>query len=214
MTIATIIVAAGAGHRMGGEMPKQFVAIKDRVILMRTIENFAYLSGEIVVVLSADRVDFWRNLCSSEHFNVPHTVVAGGSKRLESVRRGLAAVSADAELILVQDGVRPFADRELIDRVVRAAAENGAVVPAVPVTDSLRSSGGAISREGIFAVQTPQGFHADILHISYNKEQTEEKTDDAAVVEAAGFPITIVEGDPRNIKITTPTDLKIGELLC
>lgn len=195
-------------------MPKQFVSIKDRVILMRTIENFAYLSGGIVVVIPADRVDFWHDLCLSQHFDVPHTVVAGGSDRPESVRRGLAAVSADTELILVQDGVRPFADRELIDRVVRAATAGGAAVPAVPVTDSLRSSDGAISREGVFAVQTPQGFRAGILFASYNGEQQSEKTDDAAVVEAAGFEITIVEGDPRNIKITTPTDLKIGELLC
>ena len=211
MKVAAIIVAAGSGRRMGGELPKQFVEVCGEPILMRTIRNFSYLTGELVVVLSADWVEYWRQLCRDKGFEVRHTVVEGGAERSDSVRRGLAALG-DAEVVLVQDGVRPFASRALIDRVVEAAARRGAAVPAIEVTDTIRTVGGqTVDRSELRAVQTPQGFSKALLEQAYQSEV--RTTDDAQAVEAAGGTVELVEGERTNIKITTPFDLKIAQTI-
>lgn len=204
MKIATIIVAAGSGSRLGGNTPKQFLAVGGRMILERTIDRFAAISSQIVVVLAADYIEKY-NFCNC-------TLVAGGDSRAASVRAGLAALGSDVEMVLIQDGVRPFTPAAVIDRVVAAATAYGAAVPAIPVTDSLRNSGGAIDRAGIYAVQTPQGFLKHILVDAYARN-VEHCTDDAAVVELSGGKIAIVDGATKNIKITTPIDLKIAEML-
>lgn len=211
--VATIIVAAGSGQRMGGEVPKQFLEIGGEVVLMRTIRNFSYLRGTIVVVLSADWIDYWQKLCVAKGFEVAHTIVSGGAERSDSVRRGLAQVEG-AEVALVQDGVRPLASHQLIDRVVAAAREHGAAVPVVEVTDTIRSTtGGVVDRSALRAVQTPQGFRFDILQQAYAQAGAAILTDDAQVVEASGTLITLVAGERTNIKITTPFDLKIAETI-
>lgn len=213
--ISTIVVAAGSGRRMGGELPKQFIRIKGMPILMRVIENFAYLSGEIIVVLHADWIEYWRDLCHEHSFVTPHTVVAGGVERYESVVAGLALVSPLSGLILVQDGVRPFASHDLIDRVVQGALEHGAVVPAIDVVDTLRTrKGQMVDRSEMLSMQTPQGFDVAVLKNAYRAQSYRDHfTDDASVVQAVGQHITFVEGEPQNIKITTPLDIKIAEIL-
>lgn len=213
--ISTIVVAAGSGMRMGGEVPKQFLKIKGTPILMRVIENFGYLNGEIIVILNPDWIEYWRDLCHEFSFTVPHKVIRGGSERYESVAAGLAAVSPLAELILVQDGVRPFASRHLTNRVVDGARLHGSVVPAIGLVDTLRTrKGRMVDRNDLLSMQTPQGFVASVLKNAYqNQSYQPHFTDDASVVQAAGAEITFVEGERENIKITTPFDIKIAEIL-
>lgn len=211
--VATIIVAAGSGRRMGGEVPKQFLEIGGQVVLMRTIRNFSYLRGTVVVVLADDWIEYWNKLCVAKGFEAVHTVVAGGAERSDSVRRGLEEVGA-AEVVLVQDGVRPFASKELIDRVIEAAKRAGAAVPAIEVTDTIRTTNGCVvDRSNLHAVQTPQGFRTEVLKKAYAQAGAQCLTDDAQVVEAIGVPIVLVEGSRENIKITTPFDIKIAETI-
>ncbi len=219
ITTGVIIVAGGTGRRMGGTMPKQFAFVGGEPILVRTINTFAKALPEakIVVVLSASMTDFWKNLAA--RFPVArHKVVTGGTERFHSVRNGIEALSEGVDLIAVHDGVRPFASVELIRRAVECAAANGSAIPAVAPVDSLR----AISSDGTSApadrsmfrtVQTPQIFGADILRAAYDTEYKSVFTDDASVVEAAGFTVTLCDGERQNIKITTPEDMLFAEAI-
>jgi len=215
--VAVIIVAGGSGKRMGGALPKQFSLIGGEPILARTINAFhkALPASRIVVVLPAEYIAFWKNF--SARFEVAkHTVVEGGRERFHSVRNGIEALSDAVDLIAVQDGVRPFASRELILRTVACAAENGAAIPVVKVIDSYRMVEGEeshiIDRTPLRIVQTPQIFAAPILRAAYDTEFRAEFTDDASVVEYSVEKISLCEGEYSNIKITTPDDLLIAEL--
>lgn len=200
---------------MGGELPKQFIEIKGVPILMRVIQNFEYLGGQIIVVLSASYRALWSELCAKHHFTVEHTVVDGGGERFESVCLGLNATSSRADIILVQDGVRPFASRELIDAVVEKARQADVAVPAIELVDTIRTrQGHLLDRGDLLCMQTPQGFTADVLRRSYNQKHFQAGfTDDVAVVQASGYGVHFTQGERDNIKITTPFDLKIAELL-
>lgn len=218
--LSVIIVAAGKGLRMGAELPKQFLSFSSRPILMLTIEKFAQTlpDVEIIVALSADYVDFWKRMCDEQNFNIPHTIVLGGDTRFESVRNCVDSLCADSQYVLVHDGVRPFVSSELINRVLVAVKKYGAVVPAVDVIDSLRRVVGvessiAVARENLKSVQTPQAFEKKLLLKSYNKPFSPSFTDDASVVEADGYEVAIVEGERRNIKITTMEDFFYGNFL-
>ncbi|MEG0033049.1 MAG: 2-C-methyl-D-erythritol 4-phosphate cytidylyltransferase [Mucinivorans sp.] len=213
--VTTIIVAGGSGQRMGGNVPKQFLEIDGEPILMRVIRNFTYLAGEIIVVLPADAQQMWRELCTKHNFDIEHKCVEGGAQRFDSVANGLRTVNSASEVILVQDGVRPFATRKLIDSIVCAAREAGAAIPVVGVTDTIRSiDGSMIDRSRLMAVQTPQGFRSNILVESYRRaDRRIAFTDDASVVEAAGHTVKLIDSQRENIKITTPLDLKIAEIL-
>lgn len=215
MVVGTIIVAGGSGRRMGGSLPKQFIEVCGTPILMRTIRIFSYLSGSIVVVLPADCLDLWSELCVGHHFTIQHRVVVGGGERFDSVMAGLAGLGDECDIILVQDGVRPFASRELIDRVIEGAASAGAAIPAISPSDTIRTVGGdTLDRSQLLAVQTPQGFNARILRQAYaTADRTIQFTDDASVVENAGNTVKVVAGEPENIKITTPFDLKIAKTI-
>ena len=215
--VAVIIVAGGSGKRMGGALPKQFSLIGGEPILARTINAFhkALPASRIVVVLPAEHIAFWKNF--SARFEVAkHTVVEGGKERFHSVRNGIEALSDAVDLIAVQDGVRPFASRELILRTVACAAENGSAIPVVKAIDSYRMVEGEeshiIDRTPLRIVQTPQIFAAPILRAAYDTEFRAEFTDDASVVEYSGEKISLCEGEYSNIKITTPDDLLIAEL--
>lgn len=211
---SVIIVAAGRGIRAGGDLPKQFVALGGRPLLMHTIDAFATKCDQTIVVLPAAYIDKWEELCEELDFRTPHSIAEGGDERFNSVRSGIKQVAADAEIVLVHDGVRAFVSEALIDRVIEAARDNGAIVPAVPVTDTLRKVGGGIvSRSEVMAVQTPQGFSADIIRRSYDRRFDSSFTDDGSVVEAAGYAVEMVEGEVENFKITTPYDLKIANFL-
>ncbi|MBR2326378.1 MAG: 2-C-methyl-D-erythritol 4-phosphate cytidylyltransferase [Alistipes sp.] len=215
--VGVIIVAGGSGKRMGTALPKQFSIVGGEPILARTINTFrkALPTARIVVVLPAEYIEFWRNF--SARFEVAkHSVVEGGKERFHSVRNGIEALSDAVDLIAVQDGVRPFASKELILRTVACAAENGSAVPVVKAVDSYRTVEGdgshIIDRTPLRIVQTPQIFAAPILRAAYDTEFRSEFTDDASVVEYSGEKIALCEGEYSNIKITTPDDLLIAEL--
>lgn len=199
-----IVVAAGSGARFGER--KQYLGLAGRRVLDWALDHAASHADGVVLVVPAD--------AAGRPEPGADVVVAGGASRSASVRAGLAAVPADAEFVLVHDAARPVPVPEVWSRVL-AALEAGAdcAVPAVPVTDTLRAVGGAtIDRASIVAVQTPQGFRAAQLRAAHVGEP--EGTDDASLVEASGGRVVLVDGDPANIKITTPVDLNLAELLC
>ena len=216
--VGVIIVAGGSGKRMGGALPKQFALVGGEPILARTINAFrkALPTSRIVVVLPAEYIEFWKNL--SARFEVAkHSLVEGGTERFHSVKNGIEALSDAVDLIAVQDGVRPFASKELILRTVACAAENGAAIPVVKAVDSYRVVEGEeshiIDRTPLRIVQTPQIFSAAILRAAYDTEFRQEFTDDSSVVEYSGEKITLCEGEYNNFKITTPNDMILGEAI-
>lgn len=213
-----IIVAGGKGLRMGSELPKQFIPIQGKPVLMHTIESFYNYDTQIkiVLVLPASHQTYWQELCSQYKFTIPHIIANGGETRFHSVKNGLDYITEG--VVGVQDGVRPFASKALIGTCFNEAKNGKSIIPAIPSTDSLReiSADGKskiVDRSKIMLVQTPQVFDVTILKQAYEVDFNDTFTDDASVVEALGKEITIVRGEESNIKITTPIDLKIGEMI-
>ena len=209
--------------RFGAEVPKQFLELGGKPVLMRTIETFASaLEGGdygIIVTLPESQMQLWRDLCGKHGFAVPHHVVPGGETRWHSVKNALDSIGDPAivDVIAVHDGVRPLATDALIGRVLDAARRDGAAIPVVMLNDSVRQVTGeashALDRSSLRAVQTPQVFEARLLLEAYSQPYQPTFTDDASVVERAGHRVTLVEGDPRNLKITRPMDLALAEYL-
>lgn len=216
MDYYVLIVAGGKGLRMGGDIPKQFLPIGGKPILMRTIEAFRSVLDDvkIVLVLPADQHDYWQELCRKHDFRSPELIANGGATRFRSVSNGLNLLPDSEDAVVgVHDGVRPFVSAETIRRCFSAAAEGKAVVPVVPVVETLRQilpDGKSLTRprNEYRLVQTPQTFPLALLKEAYRQPFSEAFTDDASVVEALGKEITMVEGNRENIKITTPSDLK------
>ena len=204
----SVVVAAGSGERFGDD--KQVADLAGQPVVVRSVRAAASVSDGVVVVVAANRrsavVDLLAGLDGVE------AVVDGGTTRSASVRCGLAAVPADAEVVLVHDGARPLATPDLFRRVVGAVCLGAeAVVPGIPVTDSLRSAEGrVIERDGVITVQTPQGFAAEVLRRAH--ADGGEASDDATLVEAAGVTVVVVEGEPANLKVTRPIDLALAAL--
>lgn len=216
--VGIIIVAGGSGSRMGGTLPKQFSLVGGEPILARTINNFrkALPASRIVVVLPAEYIEFWKNF--SARFNVAkHSVIEGGKERFHSVKSGIESLSCELDLIAVQDGVRPFASKDMILRAVECASKNGSAIPVVKAVDSYRAIEGEeskiVDRTPLRIVQTPQIFAAPILRAAYDTPFRTDFTDDASVVEYSGEKVTLCEGEYTNIKITTPSDLVIAEAI-
>lgn len=213
-----LIVAGGKGLRMGGELPKQFLPIGGKPVLMRTLEAFYACDPEIhlILVLPQSQQAFWRQLCGEHAFTLPHVVADGGGTRFHSVKNGLAYVNAPG-LVAVHDGVRPFVSQEVIARCYDLAATKKAVVPVTDVVETVRHLAGegssTVNRDEYKLVQTPQVFDADLLKQAYEQPYTSCFTDDASVVEALGIPVHLTAGNRENIKITTPFDLKIATAL-
>ena len=211
-----IIVAGGKGLRMGGDVPKQFLPIEGKPVLMHTIEAFrkALNDVRIVLVLPAEQHDYWWELCKQHNFLSPELIAKGGETRFHSVKNGLALLPNDEEAVVgVHDGVRPFVSKETIQRCYEAAAKGKAVVPVVPVVETIRqilSNGTSRTRprDEYRLVQTPQTFPLTLLKEAYQQPFSEAFTDDASVVEALGKEIVMVEGNRENIKLTTPSDLR------
>ncbi len=218
MTDYIIIVAGGKGLRMGGDVPKQFLSVAGRPILMRTIERFrsALETLRIILVLPKDQQPFWHELCEAHQFREPYLLADGGETRFHSVQNGLSLIPDDAEGVVgVHDGVRPFPSVEVIRCCYETARTAKAVIPVVPVVETLRHvSEGTKPRGDYRLVQTPQTFDIQLLKAANRQPYTPDFTDDASVVEAYGHRITMVEGNRENIKITTPFDLTIAETLC
>ncbi len=214
-----ILVAGGKGLRMGGDIPKQFLPIGGKPVLMRTIEVFrqAYPDIHIILVLPASQQEHWQQLCREYAFGVPFRIADGGETRFHSVSNGLKLVPDDAEGIVgVHDGVRPFVSVETIRRCYDEAVERGAVVPVVSVVETVRQiredgTSVTVPRDAYKLVQTPQAFRVSLLKEAYRQPYIPAFTDDASVVEALGKPVHLVEGNRENIKITTPADIRFAD---
>ena len=218
-TCGAVIVAAGNASRMGG-IDKVMAELKGEPMIVRTVRTFQECDAisEIVIVTRPDLLTPISQLC--REMSKVKAVVAGGRSRQESVNLGLNALSDKVKLAAIQDGARPLITWQVIDRVVRAAHTYGAAIPCVPVKDTIKIGNGGVvqstpDRATLFAAQTPQVFDFDLLRGALKKAELEDYmvTDDASAVEYMGMKVKIVEGDERNIKVTTPMDLKIAEML-
>lgn len=213
-----LIVAGGKGLRMGADIPKQFLPVGGKPVLMRTLEAFYAYNQDmrIILVLPHGQQDYWKRLCGEYRFDIPHSIADGGETRFHSVRNGLALVD-EPGLVGVHDGVRPFVSQEVIARCYALAATELAVVPVVKVVETVRrltdSGSITVNRDEYRLVQTPQVFDGEVLKQAYSQPYTSAFTDDASVVEAWGVPVTLTEGNRENIKITTPFDLKVAAAL-
>ena len=212
MSRVALIVAGGSGQRMQTAVPKQFLILAGKPVLMRTLEKFS--GCEIVLVLPEQHIPYWKTLCRQYDFALPHKLVSGGATRSESVFRGLQHVD-DACLVAIHDGVRPLLPESMIEEGFRLAEQKGNAVPVVTLSDSIRrvESGGskAVPRDDYRLVQTPQIFRASEIKQAYRNCSADLMTDDASVLEADGKTVYLYDGDPINIKITRPTDLIFAE---
>ena len=225
-----IIVAGGKGLRMGSDIPKQFLPIGGKPVLMRTLERFREYSDDIqiILVLPEAQQEYWHQLCDEYHFDVEYTLANGGQTRFHSVQNGLAKVPDDAQGVVgVHDGVRPFPSIEVIKNCYETARTAKAVIPVIPVVETVRQLidsdsqlsilnsqlSKTVPRDQYRLVQTPQTFDIQLLKSANRQPYNDGFTDDASEVEAFGHKITLVEGNRENIKITTPYDLKIAEVL-
>lgn len=221
-----IIVAGGKGLRMGSDIPKQFLPIGGKPVLMRTIERFCEYSGDlqIILVLPKAQQEYWKELCLQYQFPLPqqgedrggsYQLTDGGETRFHSVQHGLALIPDDAEGVVgVHDGVRPFPAVDVIRRCYETARTQKAVIPVTPVVETLRhKERGNVYRADYCLVQTPQTFDIQLLKAANRQPYRETFTDDASVVEAFGHAVTMVDGNRENIKITTPFDLQMASVL-
>jgi len=215
-----IIVAGGKGLRMGSDIPKQFLPIGGKPVLMRTIERFREYSADlqIILVLPEAQQDYWRELCKQYHFEVDYLLANGGPTRFHSVQNGLALIPDDAEGVVgVHDGVRPFPSIEVIRNCYETAREKKAVIPVIPIVETVRHLEGegsvTVPRGDYRLVQTPQTFDIQLLKAANRQPYNDGFTDDASVVESYGHQISLVEGNRENIKITTPYDIVVAEAI-
>lgn len=218
MKLYAVIVAGGTGKRMGAEIPKQYLELAGKPVLMRTLERFKAFneSIEIITVLPENQLMFWASLQKKYSFNIQHTLVKGGKTRFFSVRNGLKFVDVPG-IVAIHDGVRPFVSIDTIRRCFETAEKLGNAIPVIPASDTLRliteHGSSPVNRLLVRQVQTPQVFRADLIKKAYQQEYLPEFTDDATVLEKTGVKINLVEGNRENIKITTPEDLVISSAL-
>ena len=216
MSFSIIITAGGIGRRMNSTVPKQFIEVNGLPILMHTIKRFYDYdsSCEIILTLPEDWLIYWSEMRIKYNFQIPHHVVSGGVERYDSIKNALD--HCHTEIIGVHDGVRPLVSKETIHRCLELVKKEGAVIPVLGLKESIRKMEGdfsiALERKEYFTVQTPQFFTSDILNKAYHLPFHDKITDDASLVEEAGFKISLVEGNEENIKVTTPFDLKIINL--
>ncbi len=207
-----IITAGGIGKRMGGTIPKQFLVLGDSPILMKTISRFYTFDNQaqILVTLPEEWLTYWEELCNQYQFTIPHILLSGGKERYHSIQGALKL--AKGKFVAVHDGVRPNVSQETIQRCFEAAKTKGTGIPVLEVNESLREllpngNSRAVVRSCFRSVQTPQVFEKSILEKAYQLPFHDGITDDASLVEEAGFTISLVDGNVENVKITTPVDL-------
>lgn len=215
MKLYALIVAGGSGKRMGAEVPKQFLELGERPLLMHTIEQFIRFdeSIEIITVLPENQIRHWMELQERYSFKVLQTMVKGGESRFQSVRNGLEFLDCPG-LVAIHDGVRPFVSNETIKRCFDTAARLGNAVPVIPPSDTLRiitdEASKPLDRQRVRLVQTPQVFSCELIKEAYTQDFQPDFTDDAMVLEKMGIKINLVEGNRENIKITNPEDMLIS----
>jgi len=212
-----IIVAGGKGQRMGADTPKQFLLLKGKPVLMHTVGAFsdADKTIELILVLPEEHINTWKELCRNHRFEIRHKVVAGGAQRTDSVKNGLKEIDEPDALVAIHDGVRPLIDSRIINESFTVALSRGNAVAAVKLKDSLRQEtregNKAVNRDEFYLIQTPQTFQKKLITGAYQNCSETGFTDDASVLESTGKTINLIQGDYRNIKITTPEDLILAE---
>ena len=215
MEKTALIVAGGSGERLNEKTPKQFLLIKNKPILMHTIEKFSHLD-KIIVVISKNYITEWIDLCKMYNFKINHKLVEGGKNRFKSVQNGLRHIN-NTGIVLIHDGVRPLISKKIIDTLIKKVSNNHGVLPVLPISESIRkinqSTSKSLNRKNYFKVQTPQCFIFENILKAYNQKYKQEFTDDASVFEAIGGKIKTIEGEIKNIKITYPIDLNLAESL-
>ena len=215
MKKVALIVAGGKGERMNTDIPKQFLVLNDLPILMHSLNAFSHLD-KIILVLPRAQIENWEELCKQYNFILKHTVVAGGINRFGSVKNGLAKID-EGSIVAIHDGVRPLVSKNLIDKLIGATKKGNGIIPIVAVKDSIRKVEGykskAVSRSNLYKVQTPQCFFASTIKDAYKQNFSLFFTDDASVLESNGGKIRTIQGEEKNLKITTEKDLKIAETL-
>ena len=222
-----IIVAGGSGSRMGGDLPKQFMLLDGKPIVLHTIERFLSLSFpvEIILILPPAYKEYWKDYCFENKVSFRHTLVSGGITRFHSVKNALKYVPSGA-VVAIHDGVRPFVSPEFLERLFTLGQEKGAVIPMVGAVDSMRVKTVQkerenrddqeyipVERENYFLVQTPQVFQSDIILDAYKQAFMPSFTDDASVVEKMGCKIYVTDGSRYNIKLTHTEDMLLAEAI-
>ena len=217
-----IILAGGKGLRMGSDIPKQFLPVGGLPVLMHTIRRFREYDASLhmILVLPKAQQDYWKRLCEKYQFDIDFAVADGGATRFHSIKNGLQLIpDGEQGVVAVHDGVRPFPAVGVIRDCFEAARQTGAAIPVIPVVETIRhlennfQSSKTVPRDEYRLVQTPQAFDIQLHKRAYAQEYNDGFTDDASVVESLGHPITLVNGNRENIKITTPFDLTIAEAL-
>jgi len=216
MRYYAIIVAGGTGNRMQNTIAKQFLLIENRPVLMHTLEAFhkCVLNPDIILVMNIHQQMYWKELCDTYNFNIPHLLIDGGKERFDSVKNGLDKITGEG-IVAVHDAVRPLVSAALILHTFQMAQQNGNAIAAIQPVDSVRkktvgNATEAINRDELFLIQTPQTFQISQLRKAYLQVFRNDFTDDASVVEKAGFNINLLEGERSNIKITYPQDLELA----
>ncbi len=213
-----LIIAGGVGQRMNMDIPKQFIPINGKPVLMHTIARFYEYDKtmDIIVIIPRAHVSLWKDLCVEFNFKIKHQIVNGGKERFYSVKNGLKVVDENS-LVLIHDGVRPLVSFDAINRVVETSEEKGNAIPYIEMNQSVRKvdarGNRAIDRSQLKLIQTPQGFHSSIIKEAYAKRYRKSFTDDASVLEALKHEINLVKGNHNNIKITSSTDLHLVDCL-
>ena len=210
-----LIVAGGVGKRLNSNTPKQFLILGDKPILMHTLNKFSHLD-RIYLVLPKKYFNDWKELCEKYNFDLEHVLVEGGDNRFCSVKNGLNAINS-ADIVLIHDGARPFVKKELITTLTNKVSSGFGIIPVINATDSIRiiegDSSRVVNRDTIYHVQTPQCFIFNEIFNSYNIDYNSSFTDDASVFESKNGKIKNVIGNYNNIKITTPLDLELAQVL-
>lgn len=215
----TIIVAGGSGARMRSVVPKQFLSLNGLPVLMHTLLTYSksVYQPQLILVLPNGYHDYWKQLCLTHNFNLPHALVTGGETRFHSVKAAFDTITNKESIVAVHDAVRPLTSTTVIDGAYLQAAQKGNAITAVKSRDSIRQLKEGVSvnlaRDEIYLVQTPQTFQHSQLEQAYLQAYDPHFTDDASVVEKAGFVIHLINGDHQNIKITFPEDIAIAELI-
>lgn len=215
MTTTFIVTAGGLGKRMGGDIPKQFMEINGKPVLMHTLLKLHAFNSkaQFILTLPTEWVEFWNDLRKKFDFTIDVQVVEGGKERFHSIKNALK--NATGEIIAIHDGVRPLVSHNTLQRLLESMAKYEAVIPITGIKESVRlittNASEPINRDLLKIVQTPQVFRRELILKAYETEFSESFTDDASVVEKFGVSIQLIQGNEENIKITTPQDLKLAE---
>ena len=213
---SVIITAAGIGKRMGSSLPKQFILVKEKPLLMHTIEKFYHFDSTIQIIVTLPEVwrEYWEALIVENDFKIPHRVVVGGEERYHSIKNALQF--CHGEYVAIHDGVRPLVSHNTLKNCTQNIRKHEAIIPVIPLIDSLRKKKGTssevVNRSDYILVQTPQCFTKNVIEKAYELPYHEGITDDASLVEEAGFSIATVDGNVENIKVTCQADLKYAAL--